>query len=290
VRSDLRQHGRAELLGFGAGHDDDGGGAVGDLRGRPGRHGAVGGERRAQLGQRRGGGAFPYALVVGDRQRIALTLRHGHRDDFVVEQPVLPRGQGPLVGPRGVGVLLLAREVALLAVEVGRVAHPAQVERAEQRVVRGRVHDLVVAIPVPGPRTGQQVRALRHRLHPTGDDHVELPEADQLICHGDRVEPGQADLVHRQGGHAHSDPALDRGLTGRDLARAGLDHVAHDHVVDLVAADPGALQGRRDRERAEVHRREVLERARQLSDRGTGTPDDDRTRHEFAPYFFFFGM
>ena len=29
-------------------------------------------------------------------------------------------------------------------------------------------------------------------------------------------------------------PALDRGLPGRDLAGAGLQHLAHDHVLDLV--------------------------------------------------------
>jgi hypothetical protein len=38
-----------------------------------------------------------------------------------------------------------------------------------------------------------------------------------------------------------------------------LDDVTHDHVVDLVAADTGLLQGRLDRQSAEVHGLEVLE-------------------------------
>jgi hypothetical protein len=40
-----------------------------------------------------------------------------------------------------------------------------------------------------------------------------------------------------------------------------LDHMAHDHVVNLVSADPRALQRRGDGEPAEVHRGEPHERA-----------------------------
>ena len=157
---------------------------------------------------------------------------------------------GPLVAERRVLVLVLAGELALLAVEVGRVAHAAQVERAVQRVVRGRVDDLVVAVAVAGPGTGQQVRAVGHRLHAARDDDVELADADQLVGHRDRVQPRQAHLVDRQRGHVHRDAALDRGLPRGDLPGPGLDHMTHDHVVDLVAGDPATAPApRRSRTR-----------------------------------------
>ena len=35
----------------------------------------------------------------------------------------------------------------------------------------------------------------------------------------------------------------------------GLEHLAHEHVVDLLGADAGALERGLDREPAEVHRR-----------------------------------
>ena len=57
------------------------------------------------------------------------------------------------------------------------------------------------------------------------------PALDHLVGQVDRVEPGQAHLVDRRGGHGHRDAAVDRGLAGGDLAGAGLEHLAHEHVV-----------------------------------------------------------
>ena len=59
-------------------------------------------------------------------------------------------------------------------------------------------------------------------------------------------------------GHGHRDAGLDRGLPGGDLAGAGLEHLAHDHVLDLVAGDAGALQGRLDGDAAELGAGEAL--------------------------------
>ena len=46
----------------------------------------------------------------------------------------------------------------------------------------------------------------------------------------------------------------ERRLARRRLAEAGGKHVAHEHLVDLLAADPGALDRRLDRGRAELGR------------------------------------
>ena len=59
------------------------------------------------------------------------------------------------------------------------------------------------------------------------------------------------------------------------MTGAGLDDMAHDHVVDRVTGDTSPLQSSLYGKASEVDRREALERAGQLSDRGTGTGDDD---------------
>ena len=75
------------------------------------------------------------------------------------------------------------------------------------------------------------MRRVGHGLLAAGDDDVELTGADQLVGQRDRVEPGEADLVDGQRGHVHRDARLDGGLARRDLARSGLEHLAHDHVL-----------------------------------------------------------
>ena len=43
-------------------------------------------------------------------------------------------------------------------------------------------------------------------------------------------------------GHAHRDAGLDRGLARRHLTLAGHQHLTHEHVLDLVRRDAGALE------------------------------------------------
>ena len=50
-------------------------------------------------------------------------------------------------------------------------------------------------------------------------------------------------------GHRHRDAGLHRGLARGHLARAGLEHLAHDHVVDLLGADAAARERGLDRVR-----------------------------------------
>jgi len=79
-----------------------------------------------------------------------------------------------------------------------------------------------------------------------------LAEQHHLRSAHDRLDARAAQTVHRECGHVHGDARLDRGLAGRDLPGAGLQHLAHDHVLDLVAADSGTVEGGLDREAAEV--------------------------------------
>ena len=47
-------------------------------------------------------------------------------------------------------------------------------------------------------------------------------------------------------------PGLDLRLTRGDLPLAGLQHLAHDDVLDLLGLDAGALQRGLDRDRPEL--------------------------------------
>ena len=131
-----------------------------------------------------------------------------------------------------------------------------------------RVDHLGVAHPRTEPGLGYQVRGFGHRLHATGNHHLDLARADQLVRQRDRVEAGEAHLVDGQRRHLLRDTSFDRGLPGGDLARAGLQHLAHDHVVHVFAFDPGPLEGGADGAGAQAHRRDFLECPAKLGDRG----------------------
>ena len=73
-------------------------------------------------------------------------------------------------------------------------------------------------------------------------------------------------------------PALTAAWRG-DLARARLQHLTHEHVVDLLGADAGALERALDGDAAEVHRAQSGERAGELADGRAGRSDDHRTGH-----------
>ena len=73
-------------------------------------------------------------------------------------------------------------------------------------------------------------------------------------------------------------PALTAAWRAGIWPAPGLQHLAHDHVLDLVAADPGPLQGGLDREAAEVGAGEGLERAQQPAHGRTRARDDHRGR------------
>ena len=74
-------------------------------------------------------------------------------------------------------------------------------------------------------------------------------------------------------------PARKRGLAG-----GGRQHLAEDHLVDLVTAQLRALEQRLDDGRAEFRRRGLGEGAAELADRGAGGGDDDDVgAHALSP-------
>ncbi len=71
------------------------------------------------------------------------------------------------------------------------------------------------------------------------------------------------------------DAGLELGLARRVLAQAGLDDVAEDDLVELVAADAGALEGLFHGDGAELGRRAAGEAALELALGGADRGEDD---------------
>ena len=91
---------------------------------------------------------------------------------------------------------------------------------------------------------------MRHRLHAAADRDLDVAGADRGVEDADRADARGADLVDRLRGDLLRDAGLDLGLARGDLPLAGLEHLAHHDVLDLVRLDAGALEGRLDRDPA----------------------------------------
>ena len=109
-----------------------------------------------------------------------------------------------------------------------------------QPVVDHRVERLAVAHAKAEARLREQVGSAatstpcRRRRRPRPRRHGSPGRA------ADRAHAGGADLVDRLRGDLLRDAGVDLGLSRGDLALAGLEHLAHDHVLDL----PGATSAR----------------------------------------------
>ena len=64
---------------------------------------------------------------------------------------------------------------------------------------------------------------------------------------------------------------------------AALQHLAHDHVLDLLGLDAGALERAADRDPAEFGGGNGGDRAAELADRGAGGSEDDGLGHGAVP-------
>ena len=93
------------------------------------------------------------------------------------------------------------------------------------------------------------------------------------------LSPDRHTLLTMAAGVVIGIPAAGGGLASRYLAGAGQEHLAHDHVVDLVRPSGRSLECGPDGEGAQLGGGEGPQRARQLPDRGAGPGNDDRTWH-----------
>ena len=159
-------------------------------------------------------------------------------------------------------------------------------ERVGEPVVGHGVERLDVAHAEPEARLGEQVGRPRHRLHAARHREVEIARAHGLIDDADGPQARGADLVDGLRGDLLGDPGLDLGLAGRDLPLAGLQHLAHDHVLDLVRLDLGALERGLDRGRAELGGVHARQTSAELAERCAGCAEYDGSAHRRSSSFF----
>ena len=261
----------AELARFLPGHHHHCRRAVRDLRSVACGDRAVALERRSQLRERLRRRVRPDAFVARDRHRFAAPRRHGHCNDLFAERAILPGTMRSLMRSRRPLILILTRDLELAVHLVRALAHVLLGEGRPQAVVHHRIDHLGVAQAGAEARLRDEIRGLGHRLHAAGHDDLDLAGADELVGQGDRIEAGQAHLIDGDGRHLLRDATFDGRLTGCDLARAGLQDLAHDHVVDVFALDAGTLEGRADGVSSEGHSRHVFECPRELANRRART-------------------
>ena len=106
------------------------------------------------------------------------------------------------------------------------------------------------------------------RIAVSSSPAARIPEAQTLLIVSD------GDLLR--------DPGLDLRLARGDLALAGLEHLAHHDVLDLLGRDLGALERGPDRDAAELGRVEGREPAAELADRRAGGGQDHGLGHLVA--------
>ena len=182
------------------------------------------------------------------------------------------RAQGPAIE-------VWPRQLELLGDLARLLSHVLVRERVAQAVVDHRVDRLGVAHAEAEPRLLEQVRGLRHRLHPAADADLEVTGADRGVEQAGRADPGGADLVDRLGGNLLGDARLDLRLTRRDLALARLEHLAHHHLLHLVGRHLGALQRGADRRAAELGRVYARQAPSQLANGRAGRSEDHGLGH-----------
>ena len=125
--------------------------------------------------------------------------------------------------------------------------------RRERVAVQGVVRRHGAVLPAP-PRTRQQVRSAAHGLGAADGDDLVRPERIAWLARPIDGQAGQAEPVDRHGGDAHRQPGSDRDLPGRVGPVAGLDDIAEDDRVHVGGRDGGPLDGRGQRDGAELDR------------------------------------
>jgi hypothetical protein len=160
-------------------------------------------------------------------------------------------------------VLGFATDAELLREVLGGETHVGAADGAPEAVEHHRVEDLVAGQThaVAGATVLQQPRRPRHVLHAADEIQVAVAGLDRRRRHRHGGGARNADAVDGDRRHAVGDAGLELGLAGGVLAEPGLDDVAEDDFVELVAGDAGALERLSHHERAELDCRRVGEAA-----------------------------
>src|SRR6266850_2264730 len=171
-------------------------------------------------------------------------------------------------------ILILARDRVLLGHVLGGDAHVVLVVDVPQAVHDHRVDELGVAHAEAVARAVQHMRREAHRLLAARDDDVGIAVRDRLRAEHRRFQSRAAHLVDGHRGNHVRQPGLDRGLARAVLADAGGQHLAHDHLGNLLGLHARALEHVLDYQRAKLRGGRLRQRATELADRGAHCADD----------------
>jgi hypothetical protein len=265
-------------FGFGLAHDEQRGGAVGDLARVPSGDRARLVERGAQLAQRLSRRPGADALVLRDAPLGALDLAvadllAGQGDDLAIEPALLPRLRGPLVAQGAEMVLLLPADRVLRGDVLRRVAHGPALERAREPVVGHRVLEVRRAV-LHARADMREVGGAGHVLEAAGDDAVLLARADGHRGLHHRLKARAADLVDGHGVQRAGETGAQARLTGRVLAEPCLQHAPHDALIDVVRGAGHLVEHRLDGVRAQLRGGDIHQATEELADGGTLRGDD----------------
>ena len=177
---------------------------------------------------------------------------------------------------KGEGVLVLAADVVADRHALGVGAHVAVLDGAPETVVDGRVDQLPVAEAKAEPGARQEVGRAVHRLHAAGDRELRVARPDLGGGEHDRLEAGTADPVDGRRGRAVREACLEGRLAGGGLADTGLQHLAHEDLVDLGGrrVETGPLHGGPDRDATEFRGRDRAQCSGELADRRARRADE----------------
>jgi hypothetical protein len=173
---------------------------------------------------------------------------------------------------RGDGVLVhgLAAEGVLADALFGKHAHGLAALVGVLQPVDGHVvvHGGLAVLHALARK--HQVRGVAHALHAAGHHHVGAAGAQHVVrehhgAHARAAHLGEGDGTGRVG-----QTGLAQCLTRRRLALAGHQAVAHQHLVDGVSGQAGALHGGTDGNGAEFPAGEVGEVTQQAADGRAG--------------------
>ena len=219
------------------------------------------------------------ALVDLD-DRVALPALDGDGNDLLGQAALVGGGQRALVGAQRPAVDVGAGQLELVADLGGLVEHLLAGERVGQAVVDHRVDRLGVAHAEAEARARA---AGRGRLDidsmPPPTPTSTSPARIALSSSAGGADARGADLVDRLGGDLLRDAALDLRLARGDLALAGLQHLAHDDVLDLLGLDARRARARPRSRCRRARWRRGGQAAAELADRGAGGAEDHGLGH-----------
>ena len=219
-------------------------------------------------------GVRPRMLVGVEGARLS-AVRNLDRNDLIGESTGVARRLPALLGGQCEGVLVLARDAALLDDVLGRLAHRVGVvgigqARVGEAPAEGGVVQRLLAAREGRRRLGHHERCAGHRFDAAGDEDRAVAVGDGVRGADDRLHARAAQAVDGLASDADRHPGKQRGHAA-DVAvvLAGLVSRAQDHVVDVSGIDARPLDQGSNDVRGEVVRPYLLQRTAVAAERGT---------------------